>query len=801
MPKEIKFDYFEDTNTPTDLTPEAFTYIANTKHSPSRMVGVNAYNNLCSFVPSKKMGVTISVESHSAETAFALLCENDPNISKYYDQPEPIPIKKTIKNGQQRPFSYTPDFLIKYLDRYFVVEVKPEERLRELVEEQPKNWVQLDSGHFEYIPAKTAFATIGLSHIVWSYKKDFAYYIKNLSVLMISRERNFSNANITSLAGKLFDEAYYWTLSDLFEGLGLDSYTDLIKLVDDGYLHADLKGSLLSIPTGCVVVRNENLLDSAKQSFKQRGLFPNLSSSISALSIPSEATSIKVLKRLERISSGEKSRSIRRWKSIISANPSVTPFEALIDKAFNQGNRKPRLNKSVVDYLNYYLKSEHGTLSGISKYRSFIRYSVQSEKHHPKYPSVSLNTFIKYLRKIPESVIAFQRGGIRLRNGLLPPTASQDRNLQPVLPWESAAIDEYLADIYLVFYTMDGKPYVARPWITAMIDLATSKILAMTLSFKNPSKRSLAKVIRECVRKHGKLPREIIFDRGSNFKSRYAAELLAYLGVINTMRPAGYPQIGGQVEELFGEFVKQWLSQLPGNTADFKEARSVDGKLTPRNKAVLQPIDFYRALNLFIEWRDAKPSGFLNSSRVDQFRRGSTQYPFMGITANYDERFLLATAVDTKKYTVNPQRGIHIGQQHHWAPQLSQIIGRNTKAEVRIDPENPHVVFALIDKSWIPCYSSRINQFNVLGPEHQLMEGLISLETQPLKKALTIQADKNAVEIIDSLKNSSEEFTKVAEVSFESSQDDQLIEGNLAQLFEDLKSVKVRTIKSEAWDQ
>ena len=40
------------------------------------------------------------------------------------------------------------------------------------------------------------------------------------------------------------------------------------------------------------------------------------------------------------------------------------------------------------------------------------------------------------------------------------------------------------------------------------------------------------------------------------------------------------------------------------------------------------------------------------------------------------------------------QRGIHIGELFYWSPELSSISQYNQKVEVRIDPENPHVVYA-----------------------------------------------------------------------------------------------------------
>ena len=777
-------------------------YILASKHAPARMVGAHAFKNLCSFIPSKKMGMTISTESFSAERAFAMLCEYDDAVYGYYDQPQPIMIKKTDKNGKLRSVPYTPDFLVEIKNGVYIVEVKPLNQIQKLIDREPNNWKKISDSYYEYVPAKEAFENLGLKYRVWVFQLEYRYRIANISILLASRPVSESSNELIAKIDSLFREAFYWTLEDLSGALGESSFTKIIQLIDSSVLYADLDNSLLSEPKGCVVVNSQDLLSTAINHHSENNTNLNVSNSLSRAEIPNFQDAVKILGRLERLDSGEVSRSARRWRKIILESESNSRFEALMDKSFKKGNRAPRLNKKVLDYLDYHLRQVHGKQQGLSFYRSYIKYCVESKKHHVEFDHVSFVTFLRYMNKISKSYIAYQRGGKRLRNGVLEPTNPLDRNLKFQIPWQAAAVDEYLADIYLVFYTADGQPYVARPWLAAMIDLSTSKILAITISFKSPSKRSLSKVLRECVRNHGKLPREILFDRGSNYKSRYAAELLAHLGIINTMRPAAYSRSGGEIEALFGEFMKQWLSQRPGNLSDYKEARSVDGKLSPKNKAVLKPYEFYRELKLFTNWRDAKPSGYGDSARLDRFNNGNTQFPFMGLDIKFDNKFQLITAVDTSTYSVDPQRGIHIGELFYWSPELADIRGNKKKVEVRIDPENPHVIFSLIKNMWVTCYSSHINRFNALDFKSQFIEGLIALETSPQKSKLKHESNKALVDIISSLDNPLDNDDQFNVMNVELSSGVSALDkpsDSVSSLFDDVKSMSVKTIKSEGW--
>ncbi len=212
--------------------------------------------------------------------------------------------------------------------------------------------------------------------------------------------------------------------------------------------------------------------------------------------------------------------------------------------------------------------------------------------------------------------------------------------------------------------------YVARPWLSVMIDVASSEVLAFAISFQDPSRRSCAKLIRECVRRHGKLPREILVDHGSDFTSVYFRSLLAHYRITHSLRPAANPRAGSEVERLFGEYRQQWLSQRPGFVFGLKTLRAIDGKYAPDKSAVLTIEDLYRELTAFLNWRSSKPRGAASQSSEVVYKELIEKFPFIPIGVEYNDEFVLATSVESSEYKIDFQRGIHIKNLHYYCPQL-----------------------------------------------------------------------------------------------------------------------------------
>jgi putative transposase len=68
---------------------------------------------------------------------------------------------------------------------------------------------------------------------------------------------------------------------------------------------------------------------------------------------------------------------------------------------------------------------------------------------------------------------------------------------------------------------------LGRPWATFLSDAFSRRILAVYLTFDPPSYRSCMMVIREYVRRFGRMPQIVVVDGGIEFSGIYFETLLA----------------------------------------------------------------------------------------------------------------------------------------------------------------------------------------------------------------------------------------------------------------------------------
>lgn len=773
----------------THQVPEkARDYICLTRSSePSRMVGTHARNNAVSFVPSKKMGHTISTESRGPERFFALQCEHDDEVLEYWDQPPPLSVIRTDAKGVKRQSSYTPDFLILTESGPRLVEVKPLDKIRNLVRQRPFEW-QMDEQHeiYKFLPAERACAEIGIDFEIFVYSSRHRYRHANFAVMAKALE---TEIEVPALE-KAFEISYAWSLHDLKNQLNLSSFAPLVRLIADGELHFEIDESLITEPRGCIVVRDKLLIHEANRKFKALSLFdPEAATAKSLKEFPCERHAQEALNKISRIESGEKSRSTRRWRAEIKRGKrdGLSAFQSLLPRygAPRRARMHPVVKKTLVAYIN----DIHSTMSGLSIYRSWIAYRVKASEEHPATKYVCRETFSRYVENCQQRV-AFGRGGWRAKNAKESPTNVQDRLLKADVPWQIAAIDHFLADIYLTVFSSDGCVTAMRPWITAMIDLSSKKVLGYSMSFKQPSRSHVSIVLRDCVRRHGKLPSEIIVDRGSEFRSVFLASMVAHYEITLTIRPASHPRYGSEIERIYGEFKSQYLNYLPGNTAQYKEVRAVDGKYRPDKNAVLEPFDAYSGLEAFLAWRDRKVIGVSDESIQRKFERVCADYPLFGRSIRYDDDFLLISAVDVSKYKVDSQRGIHIDTLHYWCAELARVERGGRRIQVRRDPENPHMVYGRVKGAWYPCLAPEASTFKSLDIISQRCEALKFIDSKLEKDHLRQLADEDLVRTIN--QKESEREQRVSE--HETQRPAQRVEIEI-----DFSGSNVVKLKTESW--
>ncbi|MCP8900052.1 Mu transposase C-terminal domain-containing protein [Gilvimarinus xylanilyticus] len=801
MLTELQFHrYLEEHN----LSQDAIDYIARVRSSePSRMVGTHARTNICSWTYSTKMGQTISSESRKGEKAFVLLAEYDDMVVEIWDQLEPVTIIKTIKTGRRQRYSYTPDFLLLKNDGPCVVEVKMEEEVLEKIQCNPSDWIKNSDGSYQHLPAKEAFGKAGLHFIVYAVPSSPGFKVLNIENLI--RNRSYESRSLsTSELDRVFDESFCWSLYELRKRLKLECYSEILKAIDREELFFDWDRQLISEPKGCFLVRHKAHLEFVSD-FKGVGVYEQSDSiSVNAARCPTEKQAEAAIAKIERIRSGEAGRSVRRWKAQIKEGEArgVSAFEALIPRWLYSGNRRTRLTHSQESCLKKFLLEGSTLYDNESRfkstYRLYIEYRSYVKDIDQAFTPVSKKTFTKALERIAPEKLAKLKGGRRAENAASAPSNPLDRQLKADIAWQRVAIDHFLAKIYLVYFDGDY-PYVMRPWVTVMLDLATSSVLAFCVSFKAPSRVSVARVMRECVRRHGKLPREIIVDRGADFRSVYFYALVAHNMIELVLRPASHSRYGAEVERLIGEFKTQWLSQRPGNLTDYKNARSFDGESKPDKFAVMSAYDFYCEFERFVQWRSFNPRGIISESPAKALARHEKEFPFMAIPQELNEEYMVASSVDQGKYKVDYARGIHIDPMWYYNPELRQYQGQKKSLECRKDPDNPHVIYVLVGREWIQCQTSSINRFSSLDPVSQRVESLLVTESYNDKKLIKQQADEELVGILREMTEKSEDRrSMILEVS--SDESDKMDSGEGQSIFDALKGAEVSQLATEDWE-
>src|SRR5712692_7863675 len=92
-------------------------------------------------------------------------------------------------------------------------------------------------------------------------------------------------------------------------------------------------------------------------------------------------------------------------------------------------------------------------------------------------------------------------------------------------PFEIAHLDHSRLDVELAD-SRTGHRF-GKPWATFLTDAFSRRVLAVYLTFDEPSYRSAMMVLRECVHRHNRLPELVVVDWGPEFRSTYFETLLA----------------------------------------------------------------------------------------------------------------------------------------------------------------------------------------------------------------------------------------------------------------------------------
>ena len=252
-----------------------------------------------------------------------------------------------------------------------------------------------------------------------------------------------------------------------------------------------------------------------------------------------------------------------------------------------------------------------------------------------------------------------------------------------------------------------GKYKLQTIWLTLLIDAYSRYVLAIYLSFDPPSYRSCMMVIRECVRKHARIPHWIVADNGSDFQSVYFETLLSRLQSHKKDRPKGKPKFGSVIERVFQTATEQFISNLLGATHDMNP-RQIGRDVDPELDAVWTYERLWVRLQEYLNTvYHRNEHSTLGQAPESAFLQGQKMFGVRPHTFfSYNETFIILTCPSTPigSAKVQPQ-GVKINYIYYYCPAFLLPGVLYSRVEVRYDPVNFGIAYALIDGTWQKCFS------------------------------------------------------------------------------------------------
>jgi transposase InsO family protein len=711
------------------------TIAAARSRNPMRRVG-GGRQNVSGRYPSRKMGVTIQFESHRVELPFVYEMEHDPAVLEYYDQPPSIPLAYPAASGRRLSVMHTPDYFVLRRDSAGWVECKTEADLEKLSIKSPHRYVRDDAGNWRCPPGEAHATELGLDYRVWlSTNVDWKLQ-RNLQFLddYLRYDSGCIAGPIHAAVTTIIEAEPGILLSDLLSKVHDAVAPDVIySLIAGGELYVNLSQVVLAEPAHVRLFANAKIAaeygeatrapeESVSNRRRISGLTAEASSAQSEafrlLATASERDLAVANQRFgivkSRLEEGEEpclvpERTLRRWIAQYRSAESLygNGYVGLLAKARERGNRTSRLSEESRNLLVQFVENDYEDLRQKTKVASWAALKRKCDELGIIAPTYA--TFCAAVRERPMFLRTLKRQGRRAAYT----HSSFYFELEPTTPrhgdrpFEIGHIDHTELDVEVVC-SHTGRP-LGRPWMTVLIDAFSRRCLAFYVTFDAPSYRSCMMILRDCVRRHSRLPQIIVLDGGPEFQSTYFETLLARYECIKKVRPPAQARFGSVCERLFGTTNSQFIHNLRGNTQITRNVRQVTKSNEPTGQARWPLGRLYDYLSSFLfEIYDT-----IGHPALGQTPREACLKAFQN-TGNrvnkmipYDQAFLLATLPTTKRGTANvsPGRGVIINRVHYWAEAFRDPTVENHDVAVRYDPFDIGTAYAFVKNRWTECHS------------------------------------------------------------------------------------------------
>jgi len=244
---------------------------------------------------------------------------------------------------------------------------------------------------------------------------------------------------------------------------------------------------------------------------------------------------------------------------------------------------------------------------------------------------------------------------------------------------------------------------LGKVYATLGVDGGTRHRRAFWLSYNPPSAASVLMVLRDYVRRHGRLPTVLVVDNAKEFHSNELIFFCYLYGIELRYRPPSQPRGGTLVERALGATEEEVIQQLQGNTTNMKDPRMVSRSVYPFDRRVWTLVALYGTLDEYFRQYAKRAHPALGMSPDE---KEENLYKLSGrrehTLVRFDENLTLLTCPHTKKWfhQVDTRRGIDTYGQFYWHPEFKDL-KKGTRVEVRVEPWDANVLYVCLKGRWV----------------------------------------------------------------------------------------------------
>ena len=405
----------------------------------------------------------------------------------------------------------------------------------------------------------------------------------------------------------------------------------------------------------------------------------------------------KLIAVRDGISGFSRSTMSRARKIVDESQSTVDALIKLAGRHADKGSRAPRIPRPSEELAQQVIKEHYNKpATGTSGAKAYDVYLVNCTA--TGLPYMSYVTFLKRLKVYADPL---SRSGKRVayRDGDIPLTLDIREPVHGLMPHELLYCDHTLLNLSTAG---PQRQDWGKVWVSAGTDGHVPRARAMYLSYAPPSSVSVLMLLRDYVRRHGRLPRVIVVDGGKEFRCAPFTKLCSIFGIEIRYRGPGRPRGGAPIERLFGVTEQEFLSGLEGNTTQLKEARLTTKTVQPNLFRTWTFPRLYRALEHYlfsVRPEVVHPVLGMTPAEYEAFRMEQIGHR-KHISVAFDENFLLLTcpAPTQLMHKVYPHRGIWESGRFYWHSDFSRLSGR--KLEVRTEPWCANVIYVYTGRRW-----------------------------------------------------------------------------------------------------